>query len=243
MRLWAIYWTWSLIMSNNIHQLESALNLKFNNTRLLEEALIHRSYLNENTNNTISNERLEFLGDAVLELLVSKYLYLHFPEFSEGKLTNLRSAVVNTKSLAEIAQSINLGDYLRLSKGEETSGGRSNKSLLADVFEAVLGAMFLDQGLSPVEVFLEKHLLPLIDEIVKSGEYNDYKSILQERIQEKHRVTPLYKVIKEEGPDHDKTFFCAVYIEKERLGEGSGKSKQEAEQEAARSGLEALDQK
>ncbi len=228
-------------MSNNVQKLEQALNLQFKNSRLLEEALVHRSYLNENTNKTISNERLEFLGDAVLELLVSKYLYTHYPEFSEGKLTNLRSSVVNTKSLAEIAQSINLGDYLRLSKGEEISGGRSNKSLLADVFEAVLGAMFLDQGLAPVEVFLENHLLPLIDNIVKTGEYNDYKSILQEKVQEKHRVTPLYKVFKEEGPDHDKTFFSAVYIENKKLGEGSGKSKQEAEQEAARSDLEALD--
>lgn len=225
-------------MSTNLITLEKKLGLHLTNPQLLEEALTHRSFLNETNKNIPSNERLEFLGDAVLELLVSAYLFQTFPAYPEGKLTNLRSATVNTKMLAYIALKLNLGNYLYLSKGEEAGGGRTNYSLLADVFEAVLGAIYLDQGLEAVNKVLAKYLFGIIRDIVKNGSYNDYKSLLQEKAQEKYRVTPTYTVLKEEGPDHAKIFYSAVFIDQKKLGEGKGKSKQEAEQDAAKAGLE-----
>lgn len=217
------------------------LKIEFKNPKLLEEALTHRSFLNETKDTIPSNERLEFLGDAVLELLVSNYLFKTFPDFPEGKLTNLRSAIVNTKTLAKVAKNLKLGDYLRLSKGEEAGGGRKNASLLADVFEAVLGALFIDQNLERVDQFLKDGLFPLVSDVIKNGTYHDYKSLLQEKSQEKYKVTPTYTVIKEEGPDHAKTFFSAVYIDKEKIGEGKGKTKQEAEADAAKAGLISLE--
>lgn len=225
-------------MSTDYNRLAQLLKIKFNNPKLLKEALTHRSFLNETAVKIPSNERLEFLGDAVLELLVSNHLFKTFVSLPEGKLTNLRSAIVNTKTLASVAKRLHLGEYLRLSKGEEAGGGRENASLLADAFEAVLGAIFIDQSLTKAEEFLGRELFPVIHEVIKNGSYQDYKSLLQERTQEKYKVTPTYAIIKEEGPDHAKTFFSAVYLDKKKIGEGKGKSKQEAEADAARNALE-----
>lgn len=229
-----------MTISTDTKNLEKILKIKFNNPQLLEEALTHRSFLNETKEEIPSNERLEFLGDAVLELLVSGYLFNTFPQYPEGKLTNLRSAIVNTKTLATVAKKLKLGNYLRLSKGEEAGGGRENASLLADVFESVLGAIFIDQNLERADRFLKDELFPIVSDVIKNGSYHDFKSSLQEMSQEKYKVTPTYTVIKEEGPDHAKIFFSAVYIDKNKIGEGKGKSKQEAEQDAARAGLEHL---
>ncbi len=226
-------------ISSDYSEVEKILKIKFNNYQLLEEALTHRSFLNETKKPIPSNERLEFLGDAVLELLVSNYLFCNFPQLPEGRLTNIRSATVNTKTLAKIAKKLQLGNYLKLGRGEETSGGRQNTSLLADVFEAVLGAIFIDRNLRKAEDFLRKTLFPLIKEVIKKGAYYDYKSLLQEKVQEKYKLTPAYTIVKEEGPDHAKIFYSAVYIGKKKLGEGKGRSKQEAEQDAARLALEA----
>lgn len=230
-------------MSNSLDKLEQTLGINFKDKKLLLDAVTHRSFLNENAESIQSNERLEFLGDAVLELLVSDYLFKRFTDFPEGKLTNLRSAIVNTKTLGEIGKTLKFGDYLRLSKGEEAGGGRTNSSLLADVFEAVLGAIFIDQGIEVAKKFLDKQLYPQTSEILSIGIYNDYKSMLQEKAQEKFRITPTYEVIKEEGPDHNKTFYSKVLIGDKKLGEGKGKSKQEAEQDAARAGLEQWEAK
>lgn len=213
--------------------------IKFNNQKLLEEALTHRSYLNENPGKN-SNERLEFLGDSVLQVLTSTELFRRFPEFPEGKLTNLRSALVRTETLGKLAKKLGLGEVLLMSKGEERSNGRENLSLLADTFEAVLGAIYLDQGIDAAREFLEKNLFNQIEILAQQEILYDYKSKLQEVIQKKNKVAPVYKVLKTEGPDHGKTFTVAVLCRGQKLAEGAGKSKQEAEQEAARIALEQL---
>lgn len=230
-------------MLTNLNSLEEILQIKFRNQQILKEALTHRSFLNETKESIPSNERLEFLGDAVLELLVSGYLFEKFPHFPEGRLTNLRSAIVNTKTLAQVAKRLRLGDFMYLSKGEEVGGGRSNISLLADVFESVLGAIYIDQGIVAARKVLTKFIFPQVSKFVKKGCYFDYKSVLQEKVQEKYRVTPTYSVLKEEGPDHAKKFYSAVFVGEKKLGEGKGKSKQEAEQEAAKAALEEWEAK
>lgn len=232
-----------LTMLTDLSKLEKKLGVTFKNPSLLQEALTHRSYLNEIKEPLASNERLEFLGDAVLELCVSHYLFDTYPSYPEGKLTSLRSSIVNTKMLADVAKKLGLGNYLFLSKGEEAGGGRNNSSLLADVFEAVLGAVYLDGGREKVEKILTKFVFLEAANIEKNGLYYDYKSLLQEKAQERYRFTPIYTVIKEEGPDHAKTFYSAVLIDKLKIGEGKGKSKQEAEQAAAKAALEAWESK
>ena len=172
----------------------------------LNQAFIHRSYLNETTKKISSNERLEFLGDAVLELIVSLYLFSHFPESPEGKLTLLRSSIVRTEMLAKVAHTLGLGNKLKLGRGEEEGGGRQNPSILANTFEAVLGALYLDQGFEAAQEFVNRNLLPHIEEIVAKKLYFDAKSHLQEKVQEEMKVTPIYKVLREEGPDHQKQF-------------------------------------
>lgn len=212
---------------------------KFKNLQLLEEAFTHRSYLNENPQrNLVSNERLEFLGDAVLSFLVSKLLFQKFPRLPEGDLTNLRSAIVCTKTLCRTAKNLNLGEKLKLSRGEETSGGRNNPSLLANTFEAFLGALYLDQGIEEAENFLKTCLFPFLSEIIKSDSYKDFKSRFQEIVQEKAKISPVYKILKTIGPDHAKKFTVGVYVKEKLIGQGSGWSKQEAEQEAAKTALE-----
>ncbi|MDO8451434.1 MAG: ribonuclease III [bacterium] len=224
----------------NFRDLEETIGVTFLNQDLLKHAFIHRSYLNEAKSARSSNERLEFLGDAILSFLTSRFLYAAYPDFPEGKLTNIRSSLVNTKSLFGVAQELNLGAYLFLSHGEEESGGRGNQSLLADAFEALLGAIYLDQGIDAAHSFLNTVLYPKAKQIVESGVFNDFKSLLQEIIQERTRISPVYRVVRSAGPDHAKTFWVEVTAGETVLGEGSGRSKQEAEQQAASSALEKL---
>ncbi len=225
----------------NLENLEKNLNLKFNNPQLLKEAFTHRSYLNEEKNqNLSSNERLEFLGDAVLSFVVSSWLFKKFLQYPEGKLTSLRSNLVKTSSLTKIAQKLKIGDYLLLSKGEKEAKGRQNPTLLANTMEAILGALFLDQGIKPVEDFIKLHFKPLLKEVLQSGQLKDYKSLLQEKIQAEKKPAPLYQIVKEEGPEHNKTFTIAVKTIDKVLATGVGKSKQKAEQEAAKQALKNL---
>ncbi|QQG40685.1 MAG: ribonuclease III [Candidatus Levyibacteriota bacterium] len=216
---------------------------KFNNKQLLQQAFTHRSYLNETRENIESNERLEFLGDSILSFVVSNYLYETYPKFDEGTLTNLRSLLVNTKSLAESARQLKFGDMLRLSKGEEESKGRQNQSLLADCFEAYIGALFLDQGLEAVNTFILQTILEKIKDIITKKSLKDPKSLLQEYVQSQKQKSPVYKVINEEGPAHAKTFTVGAYIDNILQGKGIGKSKQQAEEYAANVALEKLQKK
>lgn len=211
---------------------------KFKNQQLQKQAFTHRSYLNESKEKMQSNERLEFLGDSILSFVVSNYLFQNYPQFDEGTLTNLRSLLVNTKSLAESAKELNFGELLRLSRGEEESKGRQNQSLLADSFEAFVGALFLDQGFAAVEAFLIQTILQKAKTILSKKTLKDPKSLLQEYIQSQKFKSPAYRVINEEGPAHAKIFTVGVYVEEKLLGKGLGKSKQEAEEQAAGVALE-----
>lgn len=215
------------------------LGLTFANLELLEEALTHRSYLNENKTARAHNERLEFLGDAVLELAVTHYLYEKFPLKPEGDLTAFRAALVNTVSLAESAEQLGLNGMLRLSRGESKDTGRARQIILANSFEALLGALYLDQGYAAAEVFLATHLYPKIDDIIRQRAWQDAKSRFQEIAQEKRGITPAYRTLAEEGPDHGKRFTVGVFLGDEEVARGEGLSKQEAEQEAARAALAA----
>ncbi|MDP3888659.1 MAG: ribonuclease III [bacterium] len=220
--------------------LEKDLEVAFKDKKLLKESLTHRSYLNEHREEELqSNERLEFLGDAVLELVVSRLLFEHFPEAPEGFLTACRSQIVQTKALALLAQKLNLGDCLLLSKGEEESGGRKNPGLLENAFEALVGAIYLDCGIEVSNSFLIELFNPMIAAL-EPGNLKDAKSLLQEKTQEKEKITPGYKVVDQFGPEHAKTFTVAVYTGTKKLAEGKGRSKQEAEEEAARLALEKI---
>jgi len=213
---------------------------KFNDQNLLHLAFIHRSYLNESKDIAESNERLEFLGDSILSFIVSDHLYKAYPDFDEGILTNLRSLVVNTKSLAKLARQLDYGSHLMLSHGEEDSGGRENESILANTFESVIGALFLDQGTDAVKTFLYEVLIPEIETYVQKRVFKDPKSLLQEYVQARKQNSPAYKVIHEDGPAHAKQFTIGVFVGDEQVGEGRGKSKQEAEEHAAEQALEKL---
>lgn len=218
--------------------LEKILNVTFDNKDILRTALVHRSYLNENPKfNLPSNERLEFLGDAVLELIVSDHLYETYPDSAEGELTNFRSSLVNTTSLAESSLKLGVGEFLCLSKGEEGSGGRKNQYILANTFEALLGAIYLDQGIEAASAFVHLHLIVKLPEIIEQQLYKDAKSSLQELSQDEISVTPTYRVLSENGPDHNKIFTVGVYAGSKLLAKGSGKSKQQAEQQAASTAL------
>lgn len=212
----------------------------FNNQELFKNAFIHRSYLNETRDAIESNERLEFLGDSILSFIVSDHLYKTYPQFDEGILTNLRSMVVNTKSLANSARDMQFGDKLLLSRGEEESNGRQNESLLANTFESFIGALFLDQGVDAVRAFLDDTIIPKIEEYVQKKVFKDPKSLLQEHVQAKKQNSPQYRVLREEGPAHAKTFTIGVFIEDEQFGIGVGHSKQEAEEKAAEEALEKI---
>ena len=220
------------------------IGIKFNNEELLLNAFVHRSFLNENRGFKLpSNERLEFLGDACLELVVSEYLYKNYPQEPEGKLTSYRGALVNTQSLAQSAKSINLGNYLLLSKGEEEGGGRDSNYLMANTFEALVGAIYLDQGYKTAQKFIEEYVISKLDEIIRLELYRDPKSKLQELTQAQMSITPTYKVVSESGPDHDKTFEVEVYLNDKVAGRGVGSSKQKAEIAAAKNALEKLSTK
>lgn len=216
----------------------------FTDASLLMQALSHRSALNEpdsGTTATESNERLEFLGDAVLELVSTTYLYEKYPKEPEGMLTALRSALVKTTTLAEVAREIKLGEAMYLSHGEAATGGRDNDSLLADTLEAVIGALYLDQGIAAVNTFLTTWLFPKTETISKQKLYKDAKSLLQELVQSRGLATPVYEVIEAIGPDHDKSFTVRVLVGGEAYGQGNGRSKQAAQQEAAKQALASLE--
>lgn len=221
-------------------ELQSTINITFHDKELLRHAFYHRSYLNEAKHIKESNERLEFLGDAILSFLTSQFLYAAYPDYPEGVLTNIRSSLVKTKSLGESAKALGFGELLFLSHGEEESGGRNNMSLLADSFEAFLGALFLDQGIDTVKQFLTTYLFPKTTAIVETKSYLDFKSLLQEIIQEDTKTSPIYQVAKSEGPDHNRLFYIEAYIGEKKLGCGKGKSKQEGEQAAAQNTLEKM---
>lgn len=216
----------------------SKLRVTFKNLELLEEAFTHRSYLNEHKSASSHNERLEFLGDAVLELSSTQFLFNRFPQSPEGDLTAYRAALVNTYSLADTAEVLGINDMLLLSRGEARDRGRARQIILANAFEALIGALYLDQGFEVADTFLNKHLYPKIDSILEKRAYQDAKSRFQEIAQEKKGITPNYKTISEEGPDHDRVFTVAVCLKDEEIARGTGKSKQEAEQSAAQAGLD-----
>lgn len=213
---------------------------KFNNSKLKRLAFVHRSYLNEAKEKTSSNERLEFLGDSILSFVVSQYLFNEYPNFEEGILTNLRAQLVNTKSLAEIARELNFGQYLILSKGEEESKGRENQSILANSFEAFLGALFLDSGIETVSKFLNEVLLKKAQSYVSKKAFKDPKSLLQEKIQSRKLNSPVYKVLEEKGPAHARAFTVGAYVGEKLLAQGIGHSKQEASAVAAKNALNKL---
>jgi len=214
-------------------------NIPFTNIPLLEQAFIHRSFINENSRTgLVHNERLEFLGDAVLELVVTEFLYEKFPHQNEGDLTAYRSALVNAVTLGDVASSLGFNDMMKLSKGEAKDVHRARSSILADAYEAFVGALYLDQGYTAVKDFITSTLLCKTDEIIRKGLYKDAKSFVQERSQELYSLTPSYKVLSEEGPDHDKLFLVGIYFGEDKIAEGRGKSKQEAETVAARQALE-----
>lgn len=214
-------------------------NIPFTNIPLLEQAFIHRSFINENSRTgLVHNERLEFLGDAVLELVVTEFLYEKFPHQNEGDLTAYRSALVNAVTLGDVASSLGFNDMMKLSKGEAKDVHRARSSILADAYEAFVGALYLDQGYTAVKNFITSTLLCKTDEIIRKGLYKDAKSFVQERSQELYSLTPSYKVLSEEGPDHDKLFLVGIYFGEDKIAEGRGKSKQGAETVAARQALE-----
>lgn len=213
-------------------------NVSFSNDALLEQAFIHRSFINENPRSGLEhNERLEFLGDAVLELVVTEYLYAAYPHHNEGDLTAYRSALVNAVTLGNVAEHLSFNDMLRLSKGEAKDVSRARSSILADAYEAFIGALYLDQGYDAAKSFISRTVLIKTEDIVKQGLYKDAKSYVQEKSQEVYAVTPVYKILGEEGPDHDKRFRSGIFFGDELVSEGEGKSKQEAETMAARNAL------
>lgn len=219
-------------------QLEKKIGYSFTNKGLLETALTHRSYLNEQRKRRfISNERLEFLGDAVLEFIISEWLYQQFPAYPEGKLTAVRSNLVKTSSLARVAHQLNLGEHLKMSKGEKDSLGGKNPTILANALEAVIGAVYLDQGEATVRDFLKKNLTDTLNRLIAEGKLKDPKSLLQEKIQARAKGAPSYRVLQEEGPAHHKLFTVGVYLKNRLLATGNGKTKQEAEQNAAEKAL------
>ena len=219
--------------------LQKTLGISFNEPSLLEQALVHSSYVNENPATT-SNERLEFLGDAVLGLIIAEELYQRLPQSSEGEMTELRSWLVRGDALSRMARAISLGNYLYLGKGEEASGGRLKPANLAGALEAVIAAIFLDQGYSVVRAFILRLVDKELKRALSQGIKNNYKSQLQELIQARQQQTPSYQVIEVTGPDHDRKFTVEVKIGNTVLGRGSGKSKKSAEEEAARSALGQL---
>lgn len=229
-------------MKNQYKELGKKIGISFKNQALLKNVFVHRSYLNENRNLKLSsNERLEFLGDSVLSLITSVYLFKNFPDLKEGDYTDIKAAIVCTESLAEAAKKLNLGDYLFLSIGEEKNGGRENKNILADCFEALIAAIFLDKDFETTYQFVIKFLFTKrLDFIIKNRLYLPAKTQLQEWLQEKYKSLPEYKVIEERGPAHKKFFKIAVYFRKEILGLGTGFSKKEAEENAAKIAVEKL---
>ncbi len=224
---------------SNVKDLEKKIKVNFTNHDLLQQAMVHRSYINEHPNFKMGhNERLEFLGDAVLEIIVTEYLYKNFPDKPEGDLTNWRASLVNSKMLYKIANKLNFDKFLLLSKGEsKDSNSKARHYILADSVEAVIGAIYLDQGLEIAKEFILNNVITNLDEIIKNKTYVDPKSRFQEMSQEIVGITPAYRVLKEEGPDHAKKFTIGLYLNEELITIGEGLSKQEAQTKAAEEGL------
>lgn len=228
------------LSQDQLHKIEQTIGISFKSEDLLKQVFIHRSFLNEHPNFKLdNNERLEFLGDAVLELVVTKHLYKNFDQ-PEGVLTNWRAAIVRGERLAQTTKKLSLGKFLLMSNGELQSGGQESPVLLANLFEALVGAIYLEHGLDKAQQFIKKVLLVQFGEILEKKLYLDPKTQLQEKIQSTQGVTPVYQVISQSGPDHDKHFLIGVYISKSKIGQGEGKSKQKAEQQAAQNALENL---
>ncbi len=224
----------------DLSKFESQLGVAFENKDLLTQAFVHRSYLNENPSFRLDhNERLEFLGDAVLELVVTEYLYAHYPN-PEGELTAWRAALVNARMLAKIAEGLGMNNFLLLSRGEARDTGKARQVILANTIEAFIGALYLDKGYGEVAQFILNYIIPELPPIIESQAYKDAKSMFQELAQEKRGVTPRYAVLKEWGLDHAKNFRIGVYLDDELVGEGEGVSKQEAQQKAAEDALKKL---
>jgi ribonuclease-3 len=224
-----------------ISDLEKKINHAFIDKKLIETAICHSSYINEQTDETLAdNEKLEFLGDAVLSLAAGHMLMNHFPDLHEGDLSRLRASLVNETRLASIARTINLGEFLKLGKGEIQTKGHEKNSILADAYEAVIAAVYLDNGFNAAFTLVTAHFSPLLHSIAKPTANQDYKSRLQELVQTTHKSIPVYQIIEESGPDHDKTFITQLKIN-DIIAQGSGKSKKIAEQEAAKKALEILE--
>lgn len=224
-----------------LEQLAAKLHVPIHNAELLDRALTHRSYANENRHRQIQhNERLEFLGDAILDLVAGEYLFLNFPNMTEGELTKARASVVCETTLAICSGHIGLGEYVQLGKGEESSGGRTRHSILADTFEALIGAIYIDSGYESAKQFVIHYLSPYLDKVRKGTYGQDYKTLFQEKVQRGGEKHIHYSLVRDEGPDHDKTFYMQLSLNGEILGQGSGKSKKEAEQKAAYEALRKL---
>ncbi len=222
----------------NITKFVASLDISFKNKDLLTQAFTHRSYINENPSTGLEhNERLEFLGDAVLELVVTAHLFKMYPDAPEGELTAYRSALVNTVTISGAALELNMNECLLLSRGEAKDVGKARMHILANTFEAFIGALYLDQGYESANTFISKTLFPKLEEIVEKKLWRDPKSLAQEKAQEILKVTPAYKVMSESGPDHDKRFVVGIYFGSDLVAEGRGKSKQEAETKAAEAAL------
>jgi len=218
---------------------EQSLGIVFNDKTLIQRAFTHRSFINENPKSGLEhNERLEFLGDAVIELIVTDYLFRNFPTHNEGELTAYRSALVNAIIMGEVATELNMNDYLLLSKGEAKDTGRARQTILANTYESFVGSLYLDQGYEPCKKFIIDSLIPRLEEIIKMKSWKDAKSQVQEEAQERLGLTPAYKVVGESGPDHDKYFTIGIFFGEQKIAEGKGKSKQEAQQTAALAALE-----
>lgn len=224
----------------DLSKFEKSINIIFRDKELLKQAFLHRSYLNEHKEVSLPhNERLEFLGDAVLELVVTDWLYRNYPDKPEGQLTAYRAALVNSNTLSDLASELSMSDFLLLSRGEAKDKGRGRQYILANTFESVIGAIYLDQGYDVASRFIAEQIFPQAEEVIKKTLVGDYKSNFQHKAQELLSITPTYKTIAEEGPDHDKKFTVGLYLDENKVSEGSGRSKQEAEQSAAQAGLEA----
>jgi ribonuclease-3 len=223
---------------NDTELFEKQIDVRFKNKELLKQAFTHRSYLNENPESGLQhNERLEFLGDAVLELIVTEHLYKSYPDKPEGELTTWRAALVNARMLAIVAKDLKLGDYLLLSHGETRETGKARDYILANATEALLGALYLDQGLKACKIIIEQYVLSKLPQVLEEKLFEDAKSRFQELAQEKTGITPSYQVLKEWGPDHEKNFQVGVTLGKDLIAKGQGMSKQEAEQDAAKAAL------
>lgn len=226
------------LTEHDLQNLMKTLKVRFNDSTLLFQALTHKSYANEMGDSVKHNERLEFLGDSVLGLIINEYLYLKFNTYAEGELAKIKSVLVSDATLAERATALGLGRYIQIGHGEEKSGGRRRKALLEDVFEALIGAIYLDQGFETTKEFALRVFDETFERIREDDFYLDYKTLLQEKVQKKMRITPHYVVALEQGPDHDREFHVEVSIKNKVMGKGVGKNKKEAEQQAAKTALQ-----